>query len=214
MPERDPDPYPDVLARLADRRAALAERHRAAKTPAARAAVLGSARTLVVSAVRGEILPAWFGTPWEFHGTSQTPGEGTIACGYLVSTVLRDAGFKLERVRLAQQASANIVRTLAPASAIRRYRDLEPAEAAKRIRRDYEDGLYVVGMDYHVGFLVLDGAKVELCHSAFVAPGEVACEPAASSYGFVSRLWVVGPALPDERLRDWLEGKAIPTVTK
>jgi hypothetical protein len=44
--------------------------------------------------------------------TSETPGRGEIACGYFVSTVLRDAGFGVERVRLAQQASERIVRTL------------------------------------------------------------------------------------------------------
>jgi len=33
-----------------------------------------------------EIFPAWSGTPWDFNGISQTPGEGEIACGYFVSS--------------------------------------------------------------------------------------------------------------------------------
>ncbi len=212
--EDSPDPYPDVLARLESRRVTLAARHRAAASAPQRTAILGSARSAVFTAITEEILPAWYGTPWDFNGTSQTPGEGMIACGYLVSTVLRDAGFKLERVRLAQQASENIVRTFAPPGVIRRYRDVEQAEAAKRIRKDYADGLYVVGMDYHVGFLVLDGERVDLCHSAYVPPASVACEPAETSPGFYSRLWVVGPALPDARVKDWLEANTIPTVKR
>jgi hypothetical protein len=52
-----------------------------------------------------KLLPYWLGTTWNFNGTTQVPGEGSIACGYFVTTLLRDAGVKLERVKLAQMAS-------------------------------------------------------------------------------------------------------------
>ena len=145
---------------------------------------------------------------------SETPGEGLIACGYLVSTVLRDAGFRVERIRLAQQASERIVRTLAPPSEIVRLRRRSPEAAAAELRATLEDGLYVVGMDYHVAFLVLDGERADLCHSAYVPPASVVCEPAATSPGFVSDLYVVGPALSDERMANWLDGTPIATVRK
>lgn len=206
--------YPETLSRIGERRADLQGRLRTAKPGPARAAVLGSARTLAFEAITAEILPAWYGTPWDFNGMSESPGEGMIACGYLVSTVLRDAGFRVERIRLAQQASERIVRTLAPPSAITRLRGRSPGEAASELRASLADGLYVVGMDYHVAFLVLEGARVDLCHSAYVPPASVVCEPAATSPGFVSDLYVVGPALSDERIADWLEGKPIVTVRK
>lgn len=210
-------PYAERRTRLDETRQSLAARLRAAKTGPARAAVLDSARNLAFASITSELLPAWYGTPWEFHGTSQTPGEGTIACGYLVSTVLRDAGFRVPRIRLAQQASEHIVRSLAPPSRILRFRKRAASEVVRGVWDAQGPGLYVVGMDYHVGFLVLEGnrgdaapARADLCHSAFVPPAEVACEPAVAAAGFLSDYYVVGPALDDARMEDWLLDRAIP----
>ncbi len=210
-PAAAPPTYSEKLAALEVRRASLSAAL-AAAPPARRDAVLGSARTLAFHAITGEIVPAWAGTPWNFYGTSETPGEGTIACGYFVSTVLRDAGFHVSRAGLAQQASERIVKTLAPRDRILRFRRTSPANVVVSVRAAQGDGLYVVGMDYHVGFLVLDGARADLCHSAFVPPRHVVCEPAETSPGFQSAYYVVGPALPDARLEDWLAGRAIPTA--
>ena len=69
---------------------------------------------------RDELLPAWDGTPWDFHGTSQAPREGKIACGYFVSTTLLHLGLQVERVRMAQQASELIVKSLVSTNPIRR----------------------------------------------------------------------------------------------
>ena len=27
------------------------------------------------------LLPCWYGTPWDFNGITETPGQGKIACG-------------------------------------------------------------------------------------------------------------------------------------
>lgn len=202
--------YPQTRAAVETRRAELARAWTRA-TPATRAAVLGSARAAAFHAFVDEIIPAWNGTPWAFYGTSETPGEGTIACGYFVSTVLRDGGLAVERAPLAQQPSERIVRTLAPAGKIQRFRDVAASEVVRRVRASGGDGLYVVGMDFHVGFLVLEGERADLCHSAFVPPAHVTCEPAATSPGFQSRYYVVGPVLDDARVIDWLEGNAVPT---
>jgi ABC-type uncharacterized transport system auxiliary subunit len=59
-----------------------------------------------------KILPYWFGTTWDFNGTSQQPGEGAIACGYFVTTLLRDMDYSLNRVKLAQCASGKIISSL------------------------------------------------------------------------------------------------------
>src|ERR1700741_5295000 len=55
--------------------------------------------------LRDSLLPCWYGTPWGFYGTTEEPGQGTIACGYFVTTVLRDAGCSLQRIKLAQYPS-------------------------------------------------------------------------------------------------------------
>jgi hypothetical protein len=207
-------PYPQKLAAIDRRRVALAAELAAATTTQRRAAVLGSARTAAFSAITDDVLPAWYGTPWGFYGTTETPGQGTIACGYLVTTVLRDAGFRVERRALAQQASERIVQTLAPADRILRFRGASPDAVLRGVRATLGDGLFVVGMDYHVAFLVLDGPRADLCHSAVLPPAHVVCEPAAEAAAFSSSYYVVGPALDDTRLLDWLAGAEIPTAAR
>ena len=68
-----------------------------------------------------QALPAmmrcWLGTPWDFNGTAKGPGAGKIACGYFVATVLKDAGFQVDRYQLAQQPSENILRSFLPKDA-------------------------------------------------------------------------------------------------
>ena len=208
-----PVPYADVLSKIATERDALAKRWREAKGPKTRAAVLADARAAARRAIVEEVFPPWYGTPWDFNGTSQTPGEGNIACGYFVSTVLRDAGFKVERVRLAQQASEDIVKTLAKPDAIRRYSNKSPEEVIEALRAG-EDGLFAVGFDFHVGFVVKEGDTVTFCHSSWIKSGGVACEDPSTTGAWYSTYYVVGRLLDDPMLVSWLEGAAIPTRRK
>ena len=46
------------------------------------------------------IIPHWYGTPWDFNGHTSIPNQGEIACGYFVSTTLRDIGLKLNRFKM------------------------------------------------------------------------------------------------------------------
>lgn len=202
--------YAALLASIARERGALQAAWRSARTKKAKDEVLGKARETARRAIVQDLFPPWYGTTWDFHGTSQTPGEGTIACGYFVSTVLRDAGFKVERYRLAQQASEKIVQTLAPEAAIRRFRGTSPEAMIEELRGG-DDGLFVVGFDYHVGFVVKEGDTVSFCHSSWVGAGGVVCEDPATTAAWYSTYYVVGRLLDDSLLIAWLEGAAIPT---
>lgn len=202
--------YDAARVTLDTRREALA---RTWAHPKQRAEARMDARAAVLGFVDAVAFPAWSGTPWNFYGTSTTPKEGTIACGYFVSTVLEHAGFRLERARLAQQASAYIVSTMARGTHVEWLRFLKPADVVAKVRERFGDGLYVVGMDYHVGFLRLDGERVAFCHSSFLEPAAVTCEDPVTAGGFASNLYVVGDALSDAAIDDWLAGRAIPTQT-
>jgi hypothetical protein len=166
----------------------------------------------LLEALDEEFFPAWEGTPWEFYGTSERPREGTIACGYYVTTILRDAGFRIERTRLAQQASEHIVKTFAQESEIQRFRHAPLADLIASVRKRHGDGLFIVGMDLHVGLLRLAGDKALLCHSAVLEPRHAVCHDALTSPGMVSQYHVIGPVLSDRRVRDWLEGKKVPSA--
>lgn len=169
------------------------------------------ARSALLSYLEKSAFPAWEGTVWNFYGTTTTPREGTIACGYYVTTVLEQAGFHLQRVRLAQQASAYVVSTLARGTRGDWIRPADNAAAVKEIRSRFGDGLFVIGFDYHVGFLRLDGERAAFCHSSFIDPGSVTCEDPVPSGAFASRTYVVADALNDRVLDDWILGRAIPS---
>lgn len=204
-------PYADRVAHLAGTRAVLAERWTLASSAEERSQVLSLARSAVLDALTQELIPAWYGTPWDFYGTTETPGQGTIACGYFVTTVLRDAGFQVDRVWLAQQASERILRNLVPEPHIARYR-LRTSQEVATATAERGDGLYMVGLDNHVGLLHVQGGEVHFCHSSFVEPVAVLCEPAATALAFESRYRVVGRLLGDGMMTRWLEGTRFPRL--
>src|SRR5678815_5098001 len=78
--------YKQVIAKLEAERVALGLRYQAANA-AQKADVVAQARTLVTRTIYSEIFPSWYGTAWDFNGTTEVPQQGKIACGYFVSTV-------------------------------------------------------------------------------------------------------------------------------
>lgn len=65
------------------------------------------------TALLERIIPYWEGTPWTFEGHTSVPNKGSIACGYFVSTTLRDVGLNLNRYKLAQQSPLIEAKSLA-----------------------------------------------------------------------------------------------------
>ncbi|GHC54065.1 hypothetical protein GCM10007100_20480 [Roseibacillus persicicus] len=204
-PEPDPAKYRLMIAELAEQRAGLASRYSAAGDEEERRKIEDEARVLL-EGVMPALMQCWLGTPWDFNGTSETPGEGTIACGYFVSTVLRDAGFRVERFRLAQQASQNIIATFLPRS-----------EMHIRVSTPYQDfleevvsrgaGVRIVGLDNHVAFLVVskDGT-VRFIHSSGARPWAVVDEAQEQAKVLQASNYRVTGNLTGNRevLRNWL----------
>ncbi len=205
-PDRD---YLQRVGALEAERQALGRRWTEA-APEQRQAVMTEARTLVFRRFVDELLPAWQGTPWDFWGTSQVPGQGEIACGYFVSTLLEDAGFRVERVRMAQQASEWIIRSLAPRDRTWRFSDRSVEDSLQPLER-HGDGLYLAGLDCHVGFLVRDGGQVRFCDSSYLDPQQVTCQDPTEAFSYTSRYRVIGRLLEDPMMEAWLQGDAIPT---
>lgn len=172
---------------------------------------LARARELIVTTLRDDLLPAWNGTPWAMNGTTQVPHEGEIACGYFVSTTLLHAGFKVERSKLGQQASELITRSLVTTEPIW-VRSDQPIDAFVDKLRRGGDGIYLVGLDNHVGFVIVDGSETWFHHAG---PGEagVRREPArTASFLSTSRYREVAKLFDDALLEKWLRGTAISTV--
>jgi hypothetical protein len=204
--------YRDTLAAIRHRQAVLWQRYQQAPDSLARRAVIEQTQECIHQSVVRAVLPFWYGTRWDFNGTTETPGTGEIACGYFVTTVLRDAGFGVERVKMAQQPAERIIRSLVTADNVRRYSNKPPSQFLKSVRA-WGRGLYLLGLDIHVGFLVCESEHVYFIHASYHDPLCVVREKAEDSYILASsRYRVLGRLTGDSRLAlKWLASERIPT---
>ena len=157
-------------------------------------------------AITETIIPNWIGTVWDFNGVTQTPQKGTIACGYFVTTVLRDAGLNIARVKLAQCASEQMMLSLIQPKYVQRFSNIAMDNFIKNIHQQGY-GLFIVGLDNHTGFIYNDGAEIYFIHSTVVGTRNVQKEKAAASWVLQqSKYKVLGKISADEKiLLGWME---------
>jgi hypothetical protein len=160
---------------------------------------------LFSNAVANTIVPHWMGTPWDFNGTTETPGQGSIACGYFVTTVLRDAGLPLQRVKLAQCASEEMICSLVRPALVQRYSQVPIAAFVTALMKQ-GPGLYIVGLDSHTGFLYHDGQELYFIHASYIGQKKVVKEIAANAAILqASRYRITGKLSADETvLEKWM----------
>ncbi len=158
------------------------------------------------NAVTNTIAPAWLGTKWDFNGITEVPQQGKIACGYFVTTVLRDAGLPIARVKLAQCASELLVTTLVQDKYVKRFSNIDMDNFMAYLKLN-GFGLYVIGLDNHTGFIFNDGLNIWFIHATFIGTGDVQKEKAATSTILKnSKYRIVGKISADEKiLEKWIE---------
>lgn len=109
----------------------------------------------------------WYGTQWDFNGHTQTPKDGKIACGYFITTTLRDMGFKIPRIKWAQLASESMIKNMT--TDIKRFHNAPMKDVVDYIQSKGE-GLYIVGLDCHVGYIYYYKKKMTFVHSNYYKP--------------------------------------------
>jgi hypothetical protein len=113
---------------------------------------------------------------------------------------------------LARQASENIILSLTTNFFVRRFRRVAIEDFVSAVKNS-GPGIYIVGLDIHVGFIVNTGDEVYFIHSSYVEPYAVVSEKAIESRILASSNYrVLGNVFADDLLiSNWLAGKAIPT---
>ncbi len=161
---------------------------------------------IFTTAVAETIIPGWIGTKWDFNGTTEMPQEGYIACGYFVTTVLRDAGIKLARIKLAQSASEKMIQSLVQPQFIKRYPNCNIENFVQAVQQ-LGYGVYIVGLDNHTGFIYNNSINIFFIHSTFVGSRNVQMENAITSPVLRSSKYkVIGKISADEKiLQGWME---------
>jgi len=171
--------------------------------------VVNCAQQFLFTTMTDQVFPSWYGTRWAYHGTTEVPRKGKIACGYFVTTTIRDLGFKVPRVRWAQLPSESMIKEMTSYKYIKRYRFADIGHIESEIRK-WGDGLYVVGMDSHTGFIVNKKGVCRFVHSDyFNSAGGVISEKLNSDNPLkTSKYRVIGKVLTREMTVKWLKGES------
>ncbi len=159
-----------------------------------------------------KIIPHWYGTPWSFEGHTALPNQGKIACGYFISTTLRDMGIKLNRYKLAQKSPIDEAKIISCGSVINSVIQETPEKAFEEIDRLTQEGLHFIGFDKgHVGYLLKRKGELFLIHSNYLSPGSVCIEPLAESRVFrsFSKFHLVDISNNDVLLQLWLDNGTV-----
>ena len=173
-----------------------------------REAVISSARRELEKHLRTRIFPAWYGTDWDFNGVSTVPGEGKIACGYFVSTCLTHVGFDVSRIRLAQQPSQRIIETFMAKDRRTILAGGKPMADIRAYLKAQGDGIHIVGLDSHVGFVSVEGDEMIFVHSSYFEPDSFVKAEKIDSHNPLSesKYRVFGKIFADEMVVNWLSG--------
>jgi len=163
------------------------------------------------------IIPYWYGTPWSFEGHTTIPGEGTIACGYFVSTTLTDMGLNVNRFKLAQQWPEDEAMTLSLNKPLLIVTDTTPQGIITQLKNRLKDGVYFAGLDQsHVGYLLKWKDDLFFIHSNYYMAKGVEMERASESiiFGAFRRIFVAEISTNDMLLKRWVNGTEVKVIIR
>ncbi len=151
----------------------------------------------------------WYGTKYDFNGTSQIPGKGKIACGYFVSGVLSDIGFEVNKRKMGMMASEGLIRKMVHKKNIHRFYKIKMEKFLTKVEK-FPDGIFLVGLDTHIGFMRKRNGEITFIHASMMGQSCVVSENAAQSRTLArSKVKIVGLLTADKlkALPYWLEKK-------
>ena len=176
---------------------------------------LDSISKIFKTSLVNRIIPYWEGTTWSFEGHTSEPKKGEIACGYFVSTTLRDVGLNINRYKLAQQSPVNEARSLAVSSAVHTISKNTTIEKVNAINEILEPGIHFIGLDQsHVGYILKEKDLLYLIHSNYLEPHSVEIELLEDSEVFksYSKFYIVELSSNKELMTRWLNTTEIETI--
>ncbi len=198
--------YADTKTDIDQLRKRLKEKHKLDKIS------LDYIKTVFTTHLVDKIIPHWYGTPWSFGGHTAVPNQGKIACGYFISTTLRDMGIKLNRYKLAQKSPIDEGKVISCGSDIYTVVQDVPEKAFEEIDRLTKEGLHFIGFDEgHVGYLLKREGELLLIHSNYLSPVSVCIEPLKESRVFksFSKFHLVEISNNDFLIKRWLNNRTV-----
>ncbi len=204
--------YDSLVKRIEHDRLSFQKIYNSATSDKERKDAIINAREYLEGTMLQEIFPTWLGTTWDFYGTTTQPLKGKVACGYFLSTTLNAAGVRVSN-RIAAHPSENIIKFISGKNyvVLSNNKGLDKVNAKLEEKfNDNADGLYIIGLDCHTGFLYKQGNKIDFIHSTYINPWSVVWENGFESGPITSSGYkVVGKVFTDNVVMKWLEGSQI-----
>jgi hypothetical protein len=77
-------------------------------------------------------------------------------------------GFNLNRYRLAQQGPRDEAITINLSDNLIAFENINPDDTKKKYLAGLDNGIYFVGLDFHVGYLLKEGDNLFFIHSNYI----------------------------------------------
>jgi len=157
--------------------------------------------------ISNDLYQHWKNTSWDFNGTTTKPGQGAIACGFFVATLLQDIGLKVNRRKLSVCASSQMMKSLVPKQSLKNLSRLSYPDFNEKLK-ELGKGVYIIGLDFHTGFIVNDGKENWFIHSNYINRKGVTKEAVINSAALQSSKtrWIVSLTGDIDFLQRWLNG--------
>lgn len=196
--------YENTKSNTKKKRLEFNEKYQSAQTEAERQEVIEQARIFLLKDI-DNYFKTWYNTQWDFNGHTRTPRNGKIACGYFVTTILSDMDFNIPRVKWAQLASEDMIKYMT--TDIKRFRNKPMADIVDYIK-DNGEGLYVVGLDRHVGYIYYNNDRIQFVHSNYYRPqiGVMSENLIGRNPLNDSKYKIIGKILHDNMVQKWITG--------
>lgn len=175
---------------------------------------IDSVQNYFTESLLNKIIPHWYGTKWSFEGHTTIPGEGEIACGYLVSTTLTHAGLNINRYKVAQQTPYNEARTYACGDSVYHITGAKKV-VTTLLQPDFGEGFYFIGLTgSHVGLLLKRQRNLFFIHSDYV-DGKTVIEEATASpvLNYYYTFYITPLSTNSNFIKTWLTNEPITVIT-
>ncbi|MGK4566410.1 hypothetical protein [Flavobacterium sp. 3HN19-14] len=168
--------------------------------------IIKLSRDYIFEKITSDIFNQWYGTQWNFYGQTKIPRHGKIACGYFVTTVLSDAGFNIPGDEWAKLASETFIVRLT--KNVKRFQG-KPVGDVITYLKTKGNGLYMVGLDCHTGFVYVKDGEARFVHSNYYEPeiGVMSQDLDSSNPLKASKYRILGRLLDDEMIKNWILNK-------
>ncbi len=175
--------YRRILASVKTVQRCYRREYQRSRSDKARRALLKRLERQMVHVLDNVTLPLWIGTPWDFYGTATAPHQKSIACGYFVVHALQSVGFRFPQnflyrskkrgpmriYKFAKQAAGTMARIVSRPSQ-RFVTSRKPITTFKKQLKKMGPGVYVLGLDDHVGLVLYNGKTAVFWHSNYAEP--------------------------------------------